>query len=72
MAKYKKFKKESYLDNKNSTPKKQSAQLSIKIDSQLNKALLQLSDDLNISRNRLIEYLLSRSGLIEEVDENYY
>jgi len=61
MAKYKKYKN-----------KKQVSQLTIKIDYRLNKALLQLSSDENISRNRLIENILIKSGLIEEVDENYY
>ncbi len=61
MAKYKKSKN-----------KKPISQLTIKIDYRLNKALLQLSSDENISRNRLIENILIKSGLIEEVDENYY
>ena len=61
MAKYKKSKN-----------KKPVSQLTIKIDYRLNKALLQLSSDENISRNRLIENILIKSGLIEEVDENYY
>jgi len=51
--------------------KKEISQLTIKIDSRLDKALIILSKDLNISKNRLIEDILFESGILEEVDENY-
>ncbi len=51
--------------------KKEISQLTIKIDSRLDDALIILSKDLNISKNRLIEDILFESGILEEVDENY-
>ena len=51
--------------------KKEIAQLTIKIDSRLDEALVILSKELNISKNRLIEDILFESGIIQEVDENY-
>ena len=48
------------------------SQLTIKIDSKLDDALLILSQSLNISKNRLIEDILLESGIIEEVEENYH
>jgi hypothetical protein len=48
------------------------SQLTIKIDSKLDDALLILSHSLNISKNRLIEDILLESGIIEEVEENYH
>ncbi len=57
---------------KHQTKKREVAQLTIKIDARLDEALLKLSNALNISKNRLIEDILMESGIIEEVDENYY
>lgn len=51
--------------------KKEISQLTIKIDKKLDKALIILSNQLNISKNRLIEDILFESGILEEVDENY-
>lgn len=48
------------------------AQLTIKIDSKLDGALTKLSNSLTISKNKLIEDILFESGIIEEVEENYY
>lgn len=57
---------------KNQTKKREIAQLTIKIDSKLDNALAKLANSLNISKNRLIEDILFESGVIDEVDENYY
>jgi len=57
---------------KNQTKKREIAQLTIKIDSKLDDALGKLSASLNISKNRLIEDILFESGVIQEVEENYY
>lgn len=51
--------------------KKEISQLTIKIDKKLDNALVILSNQLNISKNRLIEDILNESGILEEVDENY-
>lgn len=52
--------------------KKEISQLTIKIDSKLDDALVVLSEKINISKNKLIENILYESGIIEEVEENYY
>jgi len=52
--------------------KKEITQLTIKIDSKLDDALAKLSEKINVSKNRLIENILYESGIIEEVEENYY
>lgn len=57
---------------KNQKSKKEIAQLTIKIDSKLDDALVSLSTALNISKNRLIEDILFESGIIQEVEENYH
>lgn len=57
---------------KNQTKKREIAQLTIKIDAKLDDALAKLSTALNISKNRLIEDILLESGVMQEVDENYY
>ena len=57
---------------KKQTKKREVAQLTIKIDTKLDDALAKLSNALNISKNRLIEDILLESGIIDEVDENYY
>lgn len=57
---------------KNQTKRKEITQLSIKIDSRLDMALQTLSQSLKISKNKLIEDILFESGIIEEVEENYY
>ena len=57
---------------KNQTKKREIAQLTIKIDAKLDEALAKLSNALNISKNRLIEDILKESGIIQEVEENYY
>ena len=51
--------------------KKEISQLTIKIDSKLDSALVILSQNLNISKNKLIEDILFESGILQEVDENY-
>lgn len=51
--------------------KKEIAQLTIKIDKRLDNALVILSNQINISKNKLIEDILFESGIIEEVDENF-
>lgn len=53
-------------------PKREITQLTIKIDSRLDEALVTLSSALNISKNRLIEDILFESGIIQEVEENYH
>lgn len=55
-----------------SLEKKEISQITIKIDSKLDEALIGLSKKLNISKNRLIENILYESGLIEEAEENYF
>lgn len=52
--------------------KKEIAQLTIKIDKKLDTALLTLSQSLSISKNKLIEDILFESGIVQEVDENYF
>ena len=56
---------------KNQTKKRSIAQLTIKIDTKLDDALVKLSNALNISKNRLIEDILMESGIIQEVEVNY-
>ena len=51
--------------------KKDISQITIKIDKKIDNALIILSSDLSISKNKLIETILYESGLIEVVDENY-
>ena len=51
--------------------KKEISQLTIKIDRKLDNALIILSKQINVSKNRLIEDILLESGILEEVDENY-
>lgn len=51
--------------------KKEISQLTIKIDKKLDKALVILATQINISKNRLIEDILYESGILEEVDENF-
>lgn len=57
---------------KNQKSRKAIAQLTIKIDSRLDNALVTLSTALNISKNRLIEDILFESGILQEVEENYH
>lgn len=57
---------------KNQIKKREIAQLTIKIDAKLDDALAKLANSLNISKNRLIEDILLESGVVDEVDENYY
>lgn len=57
---------------KSLSPKKEIAQLTIKIDTKLDDALAKLSNSLGISKNRLIEDILFESGIIQEVEENYH
>ena len=57
---------------KNQTKKREIAQLTLKIDAKLDIALSKLSAALNISKNRLIEDILMESGILQEVEENYY
>ena len=55
---------------KKNLTKREVAQLTIKIDAKLDQALATLSTALGISKNRLIEEILTQSGVIEEVEEN--
>ena len=73
MAKQKNSRKviKNVINNHTKNGKKEISQLTIKIDKKLDNALLILSKQLNISKNRLIEDILYESGIIEEVDENY-
>ena len=57
---------------KKSKKRRTVAQLSIKIDAELDDALSRLSRSLYISKNRLIEDILMESGIIDEVEENYH
>jgi len=57
---------------KNQKSRRTIAQLTIKIDSRLDNALVTLSTALNISKNRLIEDILFESGILQEVEENYH
>jgi len=57
---------------KHQTKKREIAQLTIKIDANLDRALFKLANSLNISKNRLIEDILLESGIMQEVEENYY
>ena len=52
--------------------KREISQLTIKIDSKLDDALAILSEKINVSKNKLIENILFESGILEEVEENYY
>ncbi|NLC28275.1 MAG: hypothetical protein GX780_05820 [Campylobacteraceae bacterium] len=52
--------------------KREVSQLTIKIDSRIDQALVKLSTALGISKNRLIEDILKQSGIVEEVEENYF
>lgn len=53
--------------------KKEISQLTIKIDSKLDDALvIIIGKKINVSKNKLIENILYESGIIEEVEENYY
>ncbi|NQY52143.1 MAG: hypothetical protein HRT42_01105 [Campylobacteraceae bacterium] len=54
-----------------SVNKKEISQLTIKIDKRLDNALVILSTQISVSKNRLIEDILFESGILEEVDENY-
>jgi hypothetical protein len=51
--------------------KKQVSQLSIKIDKKLDKALIVLSSQLLISKNKLIEDILFESRILDVVNEEY-
>ena len=55
-----------------SKKKRTVAQITIKIDSELDDALGKLSRSLYLSKNRLIEDILMESGIIDEVEENYH
>ena len=57
---------------KKSKKKRTVAQITIKIDSELDDALSKLSRSLYVSKNRLIEEILMESGIIDEVEENYH
>jgi len=73
MAKQKNSRKviKNVISNHAKSGKKEISQLTIKIDKRLDNALVILSKQINISKNRLIEDILYESGIIEEVDENY-
>ncbi|AXH09830.1 hypothetical protein CP960_07525 [Malaciobacter halophilus] len=59
------------IDKHTKNGKKEISQLTIKIDKKLDNALIVLSNEINISKNRLIEDILYESGILQEVDENY-
>lgn len=59
------------INKHNNSSKKEISQLTIKIDKKLDQALVVLSTQLSISKNRLIEDILYESGILEEVDENF-
>ena len=61
----------SVINKHTKKEKKEISQLTIKIDKKLDNALIILSNQINISKNRLIEDILYESGILEEVDENY-
>ena len=73
MAKQKKQRTviKNVISNHTKNGKKEISQLTIKIDKKLDNALVVLSNQINISKNRLIEDILYESGILEEVDENY-
>ncbi|AXX92490.1 hypothetical protein CPU12_09375 [Malaciobacter molluscorum LMG 25693] len=73
MAKQKNKRKiiQSVIEKHLNTNKREISQLTIKIDKRLDNALVVLSNQINISKNKLIEDILYESGIIEEVDENY-
>ncbi|RXJ86464.1 hypothetical protein [Arcobacter sp. CECT 8985] len=73
MAKQKNKRKviQSVIDKHLKSNKKEVSQLTIKIDKKLDNALVLLSNQINISKNKLIEDILFESGIIQEVDENY-
>ncbi len=61
----------SVINKHTNKSKKEISQLTIKIDKKLDNALIILSSQINVSKNRLIEDILYESGILEEVDENY-
>lgn len=61
----------SVINKHTKNGKKEISQLTIKIDKKLDKALVILATQINISKNRLIEDILYESGILEEVDENF-
>ncbi len=63
--------KKNIINKHTKNKKKEISQLTIKIDKKLDNALVILSNQINISKNRLIEDILYESGILEEVDENY-
>ncbi|RXK00909.1 hypothetical protein CRU98_00225 [Arcobacter sp. CECT 8986] len=73
MAKQKNKRKiiQNVIDKHLKSNKREISQLTIKIDKKLDNALIILSHQINISKNKLIEDILYESGIIEEVDENY-
>ncbi len=59
------------IQNNSQKHKKKISQLSIKIDKKLDNALVILSSQLGISKNKLIEDILYESNILEVVDERY-
>ena len=59
------------IKKNNKKNKKQISQLSIKIDKKLDNALMILSSQLLISKNKLIEDILFESRILDVVDEEY-
>lgn len=59
------------IKKNNKKNKKEISQLSIKIDKKLDIALIILSSQLNISKNKLIEDILFESRILDVVDEEY-
>lgn len=59
------------IKKNNKKNKKEISQLSIKIDKKLDNALITLSEQLHISKNKLIEDILLESRIIDVVEEEY-
>lgn len=59
------------IKKNNKKNKKEISQLSIKIDKKLDNALMILSSQLLISKNKLIEDILFESRILDVVDEEY-
>jgi len=59
------------IKKNNKKNKRKISQLSIKIDKKLDNALMILSSQLLISKNKLIEDILFESKILDVVDEEY-
>ena len=57
---------QTVINKINMSEKKEITQLTIKIDKKIDLALIILSRDLNISKNKLIESIIHESSLLEK------